>query len=99
MYYNYSSFLSLDVLLFSYYLTHSFPQLLLVSCLNLWKSILNGIKNALINILSFFISFLNVLIKGKDYKGFNVSFGSDLSERIITRTRYNYKTLGVIILE
>jgi len=31
--------------------------------------------------------------------GINVSLGSDLSERIITRTRYNYKTLGVIILE
>ena len=72
---------------------------MLVLSPNLWKSILNLFKNALINILSFFIPFLNVLIKGKDYMCFNVILGSDLSERSITRTRYNYKTLGVIILE
>ena len=99
MYLNSSSLLLLGGSLLSYYLIHSIPQLMLETRVNLWKSILNLFKNALINILSFFISFLNVLIKGKDYKGFNVSFGSDLSERIITRTRYNYKTLGVIILE
>ena len=99
MYYNYSSFLSLDVLLFSYYLTHSFPQLLLVSCLNLWKSILNAFQNAIINIHLLSILFHKGVNKGGLICGINVILGSDLSERIITRTRYNYKTLGVIILE
>ena len=76
----------------------------------LWKSIINLFKNAYINITLFFKCFpqccykLNVIC-GEGVKngvlicGIIDSFYSDLSERIITRTPVNCKTLGNIIRE
>ena len=74
----------------------------------LWKSIINLFKNAYINITLFFKCFpqycykLNVIC-GEGVKngvlicGIIDSFYSDLSERIITRTPVNCKTLGNIM--
>ena len=95
MYCNYSSFLSLDVLLFSYYLIHSFPQFYSQSLLNLWKSVINDVLNAIINIRLCSIPFLNVLLIWMqsvcnvyriqtDYVLFNVTQSRYLSEHYIT---------------
>ena len=76
----------------------------------LWKSIINLFKNAYINITLFFKCFpqccykLNVICgisvkNGVLICGIIDSFYSDLSERIITRTPVNCKTLGNIIRE
>ena len=74
----------------------------------LWKSIINLFKNAYINITLFFKCFpqccykLNVIC-GEGVKngvlicGIIDSFYSDLSERIITRTPVNCKTLVYIM--
>ena len=99
MYLNSSSLLLLGGALLSYYLIHSFPQLLLKTGVNLWKSVINAFQNAIINIPLLSILFHKGVNKGVLICGINVILGSDLSERSITRTRYNYKTLGVIILE
>ena len=74
----------------------------------LWKSIINLFKNAYINITLFFKCFPQCCYKldvicGEGVKngvlicGIIDSFYSDLSERIITRTPVNCKTLGNII--
>ena len=76
----------------------------------LWKSIINLFKNAYINITLFFKCFPQCCYKldvicGEGVKngvlicGIIDSFYSDLSERIITRTPVNCKTLGNIIRE
>ena len=76
----------------------------------LWKSIINLFKNAYINITLFFKCFpqccykLNVICgisvkNGVLICGIIDSFYSHLSERIITRTPVNCKTLGNIIRE
>ena len=78
------------------------------SALILWKSIINLFKNAYINITLFFKCFpqccyISEVICGEGVKngciicGIIDSFYSDLSERIITRTPVNCKTLGNII--
>ena len=84
MYYNCLSLLLLGGLLLSYYLIHSFPQLLLETGVNLWKSVINVFLNAHINIPLFFIRVFNVLFKGKDYSDLNVLRGRYLSEHYIT---------------
>ena len=78
------------------------------SALILWKSIINLFKNAYINITLFFKCFpqccykLNVIC-GEGVKngvlicGIIDSFYSDLSERIITQTPVNCKTLVYIM--
>ena len=74
----------------------------------LWKSIINLFKNAYINITLFFKCFpqccyISDVICGEGVKngciicGIIASFYSDLSERIITRTPVNCKTLGNIM--
>ena len=76
----------------------------------LWKSIINLFKNAYINITLFFKCFPQCCYKLDVICGISVkngvlicgiidSFYSDLSERIITRTPVNCKTLGNIIRE
>ena len=54
-------------------LTTSFPQLLLVIGVNLWKSILNVFQNALINIPTCFILFHKGVNKGELISGINVN--------------------------
>ena len=62
MYSNSSSLLLLGGSLLSYYLIHSFPQFMLVLSPNLWKSVINDILNAIINIRLRSIRVLNVLL-------------------------------------
>ena len=74
----------------------------------LWKSIINLFKNAYINITLFSKCFPQCCYKldvicGEGVKngvlicGIIDSFYSDLSERIITRTPANYKTLVITL--
>ena len=62
MYLNSLSLLLLEGSLLSYYLTYSFPQFMLVLSPNLWKSVINDILNAIINIRLRSIRVLNVLL-------------------------------------
>ena len=62
MYLNSSSLLLLEGSLLSYYLILSFPQIYSQSLLNLWKSVINDVLNAQINIRLRSIPFLNVLL-------------------------------------
>ena len=62
MYLNSLSLLLLEGSLLSYYLTHSFPQFYSQIKVNLWKSVINYILNALINIRLRSIRVLNVLL-------------------------------------
>ena len=95
MYLNSSSLLLLGGSLLSYYLIHSFPQFYSQSLLNLWKSVINDVLNAIINIRLRSIPFLNVLLIWMqsvcnvyriqtDYVLFNVTQSRYLSEHYIT---------------
>ena len=95
MYLNSLSLLLLEGSLLSYYLIHSFPQFMLVLSPNLWKSVINDILNAIINIRLSSIRVLNVLLIWMqsvcyvyriqtDYVLFNVTQSRYLSEHYIT---------------
>ena len=64
---------------------------------NLWKSVINGILIAQINIRLLCIRLLNVFTNGRVIRCFNVLFCSDLGEQIITRTPFNCQPLVITL--
>ena len=64
---------------------------------NLWKSVINGILIAQINIRLLCIRLLNVFTNRRVIRCFNVLFCSDLGEQIITRTPFNCQPLVITL--
>ena len=64
---------------------------------NLWKTIINDVLIAQINIRLLCIRLLNVFTNRRVIRCFNVLFCSDLGEQIITRTPFNCQPLVITL--
>ena len=77
--------------------TQVYTQFSTNSTPNLWKSVINGILIAQINIRLLCIRLLNVFTNRRVIRCFNVLFCSDLGEQIITRTPFNCQPLVITL--
>ena len=64
---------------------------------NLWKSVINGILIAQINIRLLCIRLFNSITNRRVIRVINVIFCSDLGEQIITRTPFNCQPLVITL--